>query len=43
MREINKLREMQLYSNGNNRDANLDIEAACGGCCACATCRLYQR
>ena len=23
------------------RDANLDIEAACGGCCACATCHVY--
>ena len=23
------------------RDAGLDIEAACGGCCACATCHLY--
>ena len=23
------------------RDAGLDIEAACGGCCACATCDLY--
>ena len=23
------------------RDANMDIEAACGGCCACATCHLY--
>ena len=22
------------------RDAGLDIEAACGGCCACATCHL---
>ena len=23
------------------RDASMDIEAACGGCCACATCHLY--
>ena len=23
------------------RDADLDIEAACGGCCACATCHVY--
>ena len=23
------------------RDAGLEIEAACGGCCACATCHLY--
>ena len=23
------------------RDAGLDIEAICGGCCACATCRCY--
>lgn len=23
------------------RDAGLDIEAACGGCCACATCHIY--
>jgi 2Fe-2S ferredoxin len=23
------------------RDAEMDIEAACGGCCACATCHLY--
>ena len=23
------------------RDADMDIEAACGGCCACATCHLY--
>lgn len=23
------------------RDANHDIEAACGGCCACATCHVY--
>ena len=23
------------------RDAGLDIEAACGGCCACATCHVY--
>ena len=23
------------------RDAGLDIEAACGGCCACATCHCY--
>ena len=23
------------------RDAGFDIEAACGGCCACATCHLY--
>ena len=23
------------------RDAGMDIEAACGGCCACATCHLY--
>ena len=23
------------------RDAGLVIEAACGGCCACATCHIY--
>ena len=23
------------------RDAGMDIEAACGGCCACATCHVY--
>ena len=23
------------------RDAGLDIEAVCGGCCACATCHCY--
>jgi 2Fe-2S ferredoxin len=23
------------------REANLPIEAACGGCCACATCHVY--
>jgi len=23
------------------RDQSLDIEAACGGCCACATCHVY--
>ena len=23
------------------RDNSLDIEAACGGCCACATCHVY--
>ena len=23
------------------RDAGLNIEAACGGCCACATCHIY--
>ena len=23
------------------RDAGLDIEAACGGCCACPTCHFY--
>ena len=23
------------------RDGGLDIEAACGGCCACATCHVY--
>ena len=23
------------------RDAGMDIEAACGGCCACATCHLF--
>ncbi|HET6467279.1 MAG TPA: 2Fe-2S iron-sulfur cluster-binding protein [Geminicoccaceae bacterium] len=23
------------------REHNLDIEAACGGCCACATCHVY--
>ena len=23
------------------RDAGLDIEAMCGGCCACATCHVY--
>ena len=23
------------------RDAGLDIEAACGGCCACTTCHVY--
>ena len=23
------------------RDEGIDIEAACGGCCACATCHVY--
>tara|TARA_B100001250_G_C19290845_1_gene567470 strand:+ start:288 stop:599 length:312 start_codon:yes stop_codon:yes gene_type:complete len=23
------------------RDKGLDIEASCGGCCACATCHVY--
>jgi len=23
------------------RDEGLDIEAACGGCCSCATCHVY--
>ena len=23
------------------RDAGMDIEASCGGCCACATCHIY--
>ena len=23
------------------RESGLDIEAACGGCCACATCHVY--
>ena len=23
------------------RDGGVDIEAACGGCCACATCHVY--
>ena len=23
------------------RDAGLDVEAICGGCCACATCHCY--
>ena len=23
------------------RDQGMDIEAACGGCCACATCHVY--
>jgi len=23
------------------RDDGIDIEAACGGCCACATCHVY--
>ena len=23
------------------RDAGLDVQAACGGCCACATCHVY--
>jgi len=23
------------------RDSGMDIEAACGGCCACATCHIY--
>ena len=23
------------------RDAGLDIEAACGGCCSCATCHIF--
>ena len=23
------------------RDAGLDLEAICGGCCACATCHVY--
>ena len=23
------------------RDNNYDVEASCGGCCACATCHVY--
>ena len=23
------------------RDEGLDVEAACGGCCSCATCHVY--
>ena len=23
------------------RDEGMDIEASCGGCCACATCHVY--
>ena len=23
------------------RDSGMDIEAACGGCCACATCHVF--
>ncbi len=23
------------------RDSGLDVEAVCGGCCACATCHVY--
>ena len=37
--------ELEGYSNSTLmeilRDADLDIEAACGGCCACATCHVY--
>lgn len=29
------------YFESYNFDAGLDIEAACGGCCACATCHIY--
>ena len=25
----------------NLRDKGFDIEASCGGCCACATCHVY--
>ena len=25
------------------RDEGIDIEAACGGCCACATCHVYVK
>ena len=25
----------------NLRDNGYDIEASCGGCCACATCHIY--
>ncbi len=25
----------------NLRDNDLDIEAACGGCCSCATCHVF--
>jgi len=25
----------------NLRDADFEIEAACGGCCSCATCHVY--
>ena len=23
------------------RDANIDVEAICGGCCSCATCHVF--
>ena len=23
------------------RDAGMEVEASCGGCCACATCHIY--
>ena len=23
------------------RDANMDVEAICGGCCSCATCHVF--
>ena len=43
-REGNK----QILEGDNNstlmeiiRDEGLEIEAACGGCCACATCHVY--
>ena len=34
--KISKQRIMEII-----REAGMDIEAACGGCCACATCHIY--
>ena len=36
LKAYNGLKIMEII-----RDAGLDIEAACGGCCACATCHVY--
>ena len=42
-----KIHELEGASNStlmeSLRDAGLDIEAACGGCCACATCHVYVK
>ena len=36
LKAVEKLTLMEII-----RDGGLDIEAACGGCCACATCHVY--
>tara|TARA_B100001540_G_C15612339_1_gene553691 strand:+ start:16 stop:324 length:309 start_codon:yes stop_codon:yes gene_type:complete len=44
----NREGDKQIFEGDNSstlmeiiRDEGVDIEAACGGCCACATCHVY--